>query len=124
MKIELPQARAGMVFRYRAYHLNGIDCCNCVSETPVIDVPEDTYLVICDLQDQGGQTRMSWGYDRLQWAPYQPEYHNPTRLAPPPPEEPKPTDGLEPIAVDPFVISFSEDEEVHLEEIHEESRDQ
>lgn len=47
-----------------------------------LDVPSDTYLVICEAKNQAQKIIGCWGYDRTQWLPYKPEYHNPVRLAP------------------------------------------
>lgn len=109
MKIELPSVHPGMIFFVRVYSAKGVDACSMVADFRNIEAPDDTYLVICDVKDEAQKIISSWGYDRTQWLPYQPEYHNPNRLAP----QPKPVE-LPPViditdVIDPFSTDFVEE---------------
>jgi hypothetical protein len=53
-----------------------------ISSMHTVDVPEDTFMVILDARDDGYRIKGSWGYDRVQWLAYKPEYHNKERLGP------------------------------------------
>ncbi len=90
MKVELPRVHNGMMFFVRVYSPAGVNTCSMISELVSLDVPDDTYLVIAELRKTpSGAILASWGYDRVQWLNYQPEYHNPARLAPQPKVEPE-----------------------------------
>ncbi len=82
MKIDLPRVY-NTVLCVRIYTPAGVSCREMVSEYfETIDVPDDTFLAICDAKDRAHKIVGSWGYDRTQWMPFKPEYHTPDRLAP------------------------------------------
>lgn len=90
MKVELPRVQSGLSFFVRAYSSTGVSTCSMISDLVNLEVPDDTYLVIAELRKTSkGEIIAAWGYDRIQWLNYQPEYHNPVRLAPKPKVEPE-----------------------------------
>jgi len=81
MILNLPGCREP-IFLIKVYYPGGIINTEQSSGFNTIDIPDDFYLVIVDIQNQRRQTVRSYGFDRIQWSPYQPEYHNPKRLIP------------------------------------------
>jgi hypothetical protein len=89
MKIDLPRIY-NSVLSLRIYTPNGVSCKDLLSEAfETVEVPADTYLVICEAKDRGQKVLGSWGYDRTQWLPLKPEYHTPARLGPKPKRLPR-----------------------------------
>jgi len=84
MKIELPRTGAP-ILNATVYHPKGdIHTTMTADYNFTLEVPNDTYLVIVEAVDTAGKVYGIWGYDRTQWLPYKPEYHNAKRLAPKP----------------------------------------
>ena len=90
MKIELPRTGAPLL-KATIYHPEGVVRTNLTAEySPTLEVSDKTYLVVVESLDAAGRVHGCWGYDRTQWLPYQPEYHNAKRLEPKKPEPKKP----------------------------------
>lgn len=83
MLLNLPGCREPVV-AIKVYTPIGVINCEQSSGLGQVDIPDDCFLVIVDIQNQRRQTIRSYGFDRIEWLPYQPEYHNPERLKPQP----------------------------------------
>jgi len=103
MKIDLPRVGAPRL-DVCIYRPSGMTHCVMSSEFENIEIENDTYLIIIEVQTASKQPVGCWAFDRIQWLPYKPEYHNPERLAPKPKSrpklQPKPIELIEKVAVE------------------------
>lgn len=83
MILNLPTCREP-VLAIKVYTPSGQTSIEQSSGLGTIEIPDDYYLVIADVQNNGRKTQRSYGFDRIEWLPYKPEYHNPERLKPQP----------------------------------------